>query len=93
MLQMDASNHRTIAAPQSGRETIRRYRYGSEADHGHGQGNGNGNGHGQGHGNGNGEGQGNGNENAPVLSILSQPAGRDSGVAATERPHNSKRAT
>jgi len=69
-LQMDASNHRTITTPQSGRETIRRHRHGSEADHGHdhGQGNGNGNGQGQGNGNGNGQGQGNGIAASPPRS-------------------------
>jgi len=46
MLQMDASNHRTITAPQSGRETIRRHRHGSKAGHGHGKGDGQGNGDG-----------------------------------------------
>ena len=82
-LQMDASNHRTITAPHSGRETIRRHRHGSEAGHGHGQGQGDsqGNGHGNGQGNGNAQGQGNsngngqshgnGHGNAPVVSVLS----------------------
>jgi len=82
-LRMDASNHRTITAPVSGRETIHRHRQGGGAGNGNGQGQGNGNGNGQGHGNGNGngqgqgngngngQGQGNGNGNAPVLSILS----------------------
>jgi serine/threonine-protein kinase len=61
--QMDASVHRTVTAPESGREKIRRHRHGKDA--GHGQGNG------PGQGNGNGRGQGNGNGNAPVLSVLS----------------------
>jgi hypothetical protein len=76
-LQMDASDHRTITVPHSGRETIRRHRHGSQAGHGHGQGQGDGQGNGNGHGNGHGRGngQGNGNGNAPVLSILSQPPG------------------
>jgi hypothetical protein len=110
-LQMDASNHRTISAPESGRETIRPDRHGNDAGHGHGnghgqgngngngQGNGNGHGHGngQGNGNGHGNGQGNGNGhgqgngNASVLSVLSQPPGRGSGVAATEPPHHAKK--
>jgi len=70
-LQMDASDHRTVTAPESGREKIRRQRHGKDADHGQGQGNGKRNGQGQGNGKRNGDGQGNGNGNAPVLSILS----------------------
>jgi hypothetical protein len=53
-LQMDASDHRTITAPRSGHEPIRRHRHSSEVGHGHGQGEGDV----QGNGNGNGEGQG-----------------------------------
>ena len=79
-LQMDASYHRTVIAPKSGREKIRRHRHGKDAGHrqgqgnGQGQGNSDGNGHGQrndrgqGNGDGNGHGQRNGNENAPVLN-------------------------
>ena len=79
-LQMDASYHRTVIAPESGREKIRRHRHGKDAGHrqgqgnGQGQGNSDGNGHGQrndrgqGNGDGNGHGQRNGNENAPVLN-------------------------
>jgi eukaryotic-like serine/threonine-protein kinase len=61
-LQMDASDHRTIAASGSGRETIRLHRHGHDAGQGHGNGTGygNGNGNGTGYGNGNGNGQGNG---------------------------------
>ena len=71
---MDASYHRTVIAPESGREKIRRHRHGKDAGHRQGQGNSDGNGHGQrndrgqGNGDGNGHGQRNGNENAPVLN-------------------------
>jgi len=57
-VQVAASDHRTVTAPDSGRERIRRRRHGEDAAHG----NRNGNGHGNGHGNRNG--------NAPVLSVL-----------------------
>ena len=58
MVQVAASDHRTVTAPDSGRERIRRRRHGEDAAHR----NRNGNGHGNGHGNRNG--------NAPVLSVL-----------------------
>ena len=79
-LQLDASDHRTVTAPESGRENIRRHRHGKDAGHrqgqgnGQGRGNGDGNGHGQqngqgqGNGDGNGHGQRNGNESASVLN-------------------------
>ena len=51
-LQMDASDHRTVTAPESGRGKIRRQRHGKDADHGQGQGNGKRNGPGQGTANG-----------------------------------------
>ena len=80
VLQMDASDHRTVTASERGRGKIRRHRDGNDADHGqgHGQGEGyeNGNGRGHGHGNGHGHdhghghGHGNDNGNALVLSIL-----------------------
>ena len=82
-LQMDARDHRTVTAPEIGREKIRRHRHGKDADHGQGlgngqgQGNGNRNGQGQGNGNrtgqgqGNGNGNGDGNGNVQVLSTLS----------------------
>ena len=81
--QMDASDHRTVTAPASGREKIRRHPHGNDAGHGQASGNGHGNGNGKGHGNGhghgnrngqghgNGHGQGNGNGSALALSILS----------------------
>jgi serine/threonine-protein kinase len=73
-LQMDASDHRTVTAPENGREKIRRHRHGKGAGHGQGQGNGHGqgqgNGHGQGQRNGHGQGQGNGNGNASPLTVL-----------------------
>jgi len=75
VLQMDASDHRTITAPESGRGRIRRHRDDNDADHGQGQGDGyenghgHGNGDGNGHGHGNGHGKGNYNGSAPVLSI------------------------
>ena len=67
MVQMAASDHRTVTAPGSGREKTRRHRHGKDAGHG------NRNGHGHGHGNRNGNGHGHGNRdgNAPVLSVLS----------------------
>ena len=64
-LQMDASDHRTVTAPESGRGKIRRQRHGKDADHGQGQGNGKRNGPGQGNGKRNGPGQGNGKRNGP----------------------------
>jgi eukaryotic-like serine/threonine-protein kinase len=59
-LQIDASEHRIVTAPDSGRGKIRRHRHGKDAGHGQDQGQGNGHGNGQGNGNGNGQGQGNG---------------------------------
>jgi serine/threonine-protein kinase len=88
LLPMEASDHRTVTAPQSGREKIRSHQSGgSDSNHsqgngngkdpGHGkdQGNGNGNDQGNSHGSGDGKGQGNGTGNAPFLSILSQATG------------------
>ena len=85
--QIDASDHRTVTAPESGREKIRRHRHDSNTDHGQASGNGNGNGQGHGNGqangdgngnghgnengNGNGQDQGNGNGNVLALRILS----------------------
>ena len=67
MVQVAASDHRTVTAPGSGREKTRRHRHGKDAGHGnrngHGHENRNGNGHGHGHENRDG--------NAPVLSVLS----------------------
>jgi eukaryotic-like serine/threonine-protein kinase len=84
-LQMDASDHRTVTAAQSGRDKTRQHRH--DKDPGHGQGNG----QGRGNGNGNGHGQGNGNGNAPAPSVLNQLAGRNSGVTAIERPPKANR--
>jgi serine/threonine-protein kinase len=68
MVQMAASDHRTVTAPGSGREKTRRHRHGKDAGHG----NRNGNGHGNRNGNGHGHGHGNRDGNAPVLSVLCQ---------------------
>jgi hypothetical protein len=61
MVQMAASDHRTVKAPDSGREKIRRHRHGKDVGHGNRNGHGHGNGHGNGHGHG----------NASVLSVIS----------------------
>jgi hypothetical protein len=64
-LQMDASDHRSVTAPQKGREKTQRHLQHKDASHGQGhgtgQGNGSGNGTGQWNGNGEGTGQWNGN--------------------------------
>ena len=69
MVQMAASDHRTVTAPGSGREKTRRHRHGKDA--GHGNRNGHGHGHGNRNGNGHGHGHGKRDGNAPVLSVLS----------------------
>jgi hypothetical protein len=75
------SNHQTITGSVSGRETIRRHRDGSDADHSRDQRYGNGNnhgrglsnGHGRGHRDGRGErnGRGHGNGDTQILNSSS----------------------
>jgi eukaryotic-like serine/threonine-protein kinase len=80
VLQMAISDHRTVTAPDSSREKIRRHRHGKDPGQRRGRGRGDRQGNGTGHGNGNGNGQGNGhgrgNGDAPVLSVLYQLPGR-----------------